>query len=100
MKYILCGLVAMVLSGASHAAAVTAYCDKGIMADGHRVHVGACAGPRWIPLGTRVVIGGEVYTVEDRTNRRLDGRYDIWRPWSRARCPKFGKRNMVVKVLG
>ena len=86
---------------AAPVADVTAYNDTkpGIMASGRRVYDGACAGPRSVPLGTLVRIGGKVYTVEDRTARRLDGRWDIWRPWSKVACMKWGKRTMTVTIL-
>ncbi len=100
MKKLLVFLAAAVISSAVHAATVTVYNDHlHRMADGRRVHVGACAGPRWVKLGTRVVIGGSRYTVEDRTAKRLNGRWDLWRPWSKRRCMAFGKRSMRVRVL-
>ena len=68
------------------------------MADGRHVHVGAVAGPRAIPLGTWVSIGGRTYQVEDRTARRFDGRFDIWMP-SRTAALRFGKRQLKVNIL-
>jgi 3D (Asp-Asp-Asp) domain-containing protein len=91
-------LAVALLTGVSRGAVVTSYCDRGIMADGHRVHVGACAGPRWIPLGTVVLIGGKRYIVEDRTALRFNGRWDVW-VTSKKSAIAWGKRSMRVKVL-
>ena len=96
-----CTVAAIVLALAPvvHAATVTVYNDhRKPMADGHRVHLGAVAGPRWIKLGTKVFIGGRLYTVEDRTDRKYNGRWDLWRPWSHAKCLRYGRRNMTVKI--
>jgi 3D (Asp-Asp-Asp) domain-containing protein len=90
----------LLLASTSIAATVTCYNDhRHRMADGHRVHLGAVAGPRWVKLGTRVLIGGRRYTVCDRTARRLNGRWDIWMPLSRRACMKIGKRNLSVRVI-
>jgi hypothetical protein len=81
-------------------APVTAYRDRGIMANRKRVHPGAIAAPRWVPLGTICVIAGKRYVVSDRVNKRYPTRWDIWRGgWSKKACLKWGKRTMVVKVL-
>ena len=81
-------------------AVVTAYCDSlRPMADGATVHVGACAGPRCVALGTVVLIDGRRYTVEDRTAKRYDGRYDLWMPGHRA-CLQFGIRRLSVVIVG
>jgi 3D (Asp-Asp-Asp) domain-containing protein len=93
-------LLILALALPASGATITAYCDStNNMADGKRVHVGACAGPRSIPFGTKVRIERMgVYTVEDRTARRFDGRFDIWMP-SRSTCIKFGKQELKVEVL-
>jgi len=68
-------------------AIVTFYCScviccgpqaKGITASGKRIQPGMIAAPRSISFGTRVVINGKTYTVEDRTAKRFDGRWDIY----------------------
>ncbi len=92
-------LLLLMLATPGPVADVTAYSDHlKPMASGRRVYVGACAGPRWVPLGTRVRIAGRVYVVEDRTARRFDGRYDLFM-WSRKACLKWGKRKMEVTIL-
>ena len=45
-------LASMLLAAGDGKAWVTAYRDQGVMANGQRVHAGACAGPRAVPLGT------------------------------------------------
>ena len=59
-------------------AIVTAYCLLGTMSSGIQVYDGAVACPRNIPLGTKVCIEHKLYTCEDRTHQKFDGRYDIW----------------------
>ena len=66
-------------------ATITAYnpteaqCDNtpDIMASGARVYEGAIACPRELAFGTQVEIDGIIYTCEDRTAKRYNGRYDI-----------------------
>jgi len=58
-----------------------------------------CAGPRWIPLGTVVYIEGVgERIVEDRTNIRYNGRYDVYMN-SEDDCLEFGIQNLKVEVL-
>jgi 3D (Asp-Asp-Asp) domain-containing protein len=94
-------LMAGAVNAETTTAWVTVYNDHARpMADRHRVHVGAIAAPRWVRLGSRVHVQGlGWFTAEDRTNRRLDGRWDIWRPWSRERCYRWGKQRLRVTVL-
>lgn len=49
-----------------------------LMASGKSAYVGAVACPTKLPLGSKVRIQGKVYTCEDRTAKRFDGRYDIF----------------------
>ena len=66
-------------------ATITAYnpteaqCDStpDIMASGARVYEGAIACPRELAFGTSVEIDGVIYTCEDRTAKKYNGRYDI-----------------------
>lgn len=65
------------------------------------------AGPRSLPLGTVVEIQLDGrwhrYTVQDRTAKRFDGRFDVfygYRPEDHARALEFGKRTAKVRVLG
>lgn len=96
---------------AAHAAVadqVTGYCAcpiccgrgaRGITASGGRPVQGrTVAGPRAVPLGTRVMIGGMPYTVEDRTARRFDGRWDIYFN-SHQDAKEHGKKNLKIERL-
>ena len=54
------------------------------------------AAPRNVPLGTKVLIDGKPFTVEDRTARRFDGRWDVY--FERHQDAKnFGKRKLDVR---
>lgn len=78
-------------------AIVTAYVLHGTMANGKPVHLGAIACPRKYELGTRVKIQGVIYTCEDRTSRRYDGRWDIWMEDYRDAI-NFGKRKLKITI--
>lgn len=90
-------------------AIITAYCActiccgpkaTGLSASGKRpVPAHTIAGPRNIPLGTRVQIGTNFYTVEDRTARRFDGRWDIYFATHRE-AKRFGKQTNNVIIYG
>jgi 3D (Asp-Asp-Asp) domain-containing protein len=67
-------------------------------ASGKKVAVGMVAGPRRIPLGTRVLIGGVPYTVEDRTAKRYDGRWDIYFQSHKAALI-WGKQEKDVVII-
>jgi 3D (Asp-Asp-Asp) domain-containing protein len=88
-------------------AIVTAYCccslccgpkAAGIAANGKPPVEGlTIAGPRSIPLGTRVYIETIGWrTVTDRTAKRFDGRFDIYFR-NHADAVKFGKRKLKVE---
>ena len=91
----------------AHGDTITAYCAcpkccgpnaKGITASGKKVAVGMVAGPRRIPLGTKVLIGGNPYTVEDRTAKRYDGRWDIYFESHKAALI-WGKQEKDVVII-
>lgn len=73
--------------------------DPFTTASGSRVHLGTLAA-NWLPLGTRVLIGGLVYTVEDRMNSRYNDtrRIDIWMEHPEL-ARHFGVRYMEVEIL-
>lgn len=91
-------------------ATVTAYCActlccgphaTGLNARGkHPVQGVSVAGPRNIPLGTHVRIEGmtNVFTVDDRTARRFDGRFDLFFN-SHKDALKFGRRELTVTIV-
>lgn len=74
---------------------ITAYCLSGIMANGEKVHQGAVACPRFIPLGTKICINNKSYTCHDRLSKKYDNRFDIWMP-SCQDTIKFGKQKLRV----
>lgn len=58
----------------------TAYCLKGIMANGHRVHPGAIAtDPNVIPMGTHIFVPGYGHGRAEDTGSAVKGRHiDVW----------------------
>lgn len=65
-----------------------------------KTNTAAC--PRNIPLKTKVLIGDLVYECQDRTAKRLDGRYDLFFGYNKKaydRAIKFGKQKLEVKIL-
>lgn len=79
-------------------APVTKYIDTGIMASGKQTYVGAIACPRKYELGQRVEVNGIDYVCEDRTHKRLDGRFDIFTTDSHAQAMQYGKRDLIISV--
>ena len=69
-------------------AIITAYCacslccgpkPSGLTASGLKPRQGiTIAASRSIPFGTKVVINGRTYTVQDRLAKRYDSRFDIY----------------------
>lgn len=67
-------------------AVVTAYCSctkctkgTGITANGSKPQQGiTVAASRSIPFGSKAIIGGVEYTVQDRLAKRFDKRFDIY----------------------
>lgn len=68
-------------------------------ASGSRTHLGTLAA-NWLPLGARVLIEGQVYTVEDRMNSRYNDsrRIDIWMEHPEL-AQHFGVRYMEVEIV-
>ena len=76
-------------------------CGKsdGITASGTHAKQGrTIAAPSWIPLGTKVIIGGHEYTVEDRGGYISYNRLDIYMD-SRDDAVEFGRKEMEVTVV-
>lgn len=69
-----------------------------ITANGDRVYSGGIACPSKFPFGTRLLIGGNEYTCNDRMNKRFPDRFDIFFE-SRAEAIHFGFKTMKVLVL-
>lgn len=86
---------------------VTAYClckqccgpnVRGINASGHKPTAGiSIAGPRKYPLGTKVIIAGHTYTLDDRLAKRFDNRFDIFMS-SHKQAINFGIRTNKVTI--
>ena len=65
------------------------------MANGEKAHVGAVASYD-LPLGTKVKINGNIYTVKDRCG--IPNTIDIYMN-SKQECLSFGKKYMEAEVL-
>lgn len=70
-----------------------------ITASGTVVRKGVVA-TNFLPIGTRLKIGNEFYTVEDRMNAKYNGKkiIDIWHPTTKEALA-FGKQNLEIEVL-
>lgn len=87
---------------------VTAYCSckiccgpkaHGVTANGLRPLPGVtCAASRNIPFGSKVIVAGHVYTVQDRLAVRFDNRVDLFMPSHKA-AQKWGVRNLKVQII-
>lgn len=78
----------------------TAYCLKGKMANGKRVHKGAIAAdPRVLKMGTKVRIKDYgVFTVSDTGGRIKGKKLDLWYG-SCQEARKFGKRKVELSIV-
>ena len=56
------------------------------------------AAPRSIPFGSHIVVAGRRYTVEDRTAKRFDGRFDIYFA-NHAAAKRFGRQTNTVTII-
>lgn len=81
-------------------AIVTAYISTGHpCANGHYPKCSyTVAIPRSYPLGTKVQIDGKWYVGGDRTNKRFDGRFDIFVA-SKEEAILFGKQTKQVTII-
>ena len=89
-------------------AVVTAFCSckiccgpnaKGICANGKApVPQTTIAASRTIPLGSKVLLNGHEYRVDDRLARRYDNRFDIYFA-SHKDAKQFGIRTNKVTVI-
>ena len=83
-------------------AIVTAYvatghpCANGKMP---RVGITCASSDRTIPLGSKLVMDGKIFIIEDRTNKRFkDGRFDIFFP-NRKSAIEWGKQTKRVQII-
>lgn len=90
-------------------AVLTAYCActvccgknaKNICADGKKPVQGiTVAASRSIPLGSKAIINGKTYIVQDRLAKRFDDRFDIFFQ-SHKEARIFGKKTgATVKIV-
>ena len=57
--------------------------------------------PRYIPLSTKINIGGHEHICEDRYNSNLSDRFDLFAGYgakAHKEAKEFGAREMVVKI--
>lgn len=67
------------------------------MASGKEVYDGAIACPRGVKLRSIVVIDGKAYVCHDRTNKRLDGRYDVF-TYDYSEAIQWGVQRKVIQI--
>ena len=68
-------------------------------ADGHTPKQGVTvAASRSIPFGTKVVIAGHTYIVQDRLAAKYDSRIDVYFD-NHAEALKWGKKKLLVTIL-
>lgn len=93
------GSVVRVLSTAYSSTADQTDDSPFVTASGHRVGQGVMAA-NFLPFGTRVRIGQQIYTVRDRMNSRYDGKYivDVWQP-TRGAAVAWGARIVEMEIV-
>ena len=88
---------------------ITAYCScslccgknakHGLTASGAKPKQGiTIAAPRAIPIGSKVIIQGHTYTVQDRLAKKYDSRIDIYFSFHEE-AKKFGIRTNQVRII-
>lgn len=68
-----------------------------VTASGRMAKVGMVACPRDIKFGTKISIDLIIYSCEDRTHLRFDGRFDIFMA-SYKDAIAFGKQTLTVRI--
>jgi len=71
------------------------------MASGKRAYIGAVACPREIELGTRVNIDGTWYVCEDRYQKDLSYRFDIFFGYAteaHQAAKEYGRKELLVFI--
>ena len=71
-----------------------------LMANGEKAHIGAVAS-NFLPLGTKLKIAGEIYTVKDRHSKQLEDRIDIFMGYGQDSYDKainYGKQLKTIKI--
>lgn len=101
--------ILLLSAGLLEASTVTAYCSchrccgwwgGSKTASGNKPQQGVTiAGPRSLPLGTRVFIEGiGERVVQDRLSKKYDSRFDLFFA-SHSEAAKFGKKELKVRVI-
>lgn len=81
-------------------------CGKtdGITASGKKAHKGTVA-CNWLPFGTKLLVNGQIYTVEDRGAKSLFGdkhnhirHIDLWMP-THKEARRYGVHTVKVTIL-
>jgi len=73
-----------------------------IMASGKRAYIGSIACPRDLKLGTKVIIDHIKYTCEDRYNKNLSYRFDIFMGYgeeSHQKAVQYGKKESLIIII-
>lgn len=97
--YLAPGMAVRVLASAYSSTADQTDGNPFITASGSHVHPGTIAA-NFLPFGSQVRIGNNLYTVEDRLNARYNGKYivDVWFP-SRGEALQFGVRVVEIEIV-
>jgi len=111
-NYIFWCIIILLSSNDSNCWKITAYCScsrccnkfNGITASGKQAKESYCA-VNWLPFGTKLIIDGKIYSVQDRGAKSLFGdkknhikHVDIWMK-SHKDALKFGVKYKPVKIL-
>ena len=90
-------------------ATITAYCAckvccgpnaKGITASGHTPIEGTTiAAPRTIPFGSKVIINGHTYSVQDRLSKRFPDRFDVFMSSHKRALIHGIKTNQTITII-
>lgn len=70
-----------------------------VMASGKRVYAGAVAN-NCLPFGAKIEVNGNLYTVEDRMNKRYGCDHFDFFMWEKTEALKFGRQQLAYQVVG
>ena len=86
---------------ATTSAYVCTLTEECINSAGKRAVIGDYACPRDIKLGSRIRIDGEVFTCNDRTNLKYNGRYDKFMGYMDDDTParEYGLQVKEIEIL-
>lgn len=78
--------------------AYTAHEGGSVGAWDNELSIGDCASDD-LPRGTKVVVNGRVYTVNDVFGANYTNRLDIYYGWDLESAMNFGRKNILVEIL-